>query len=124
MIASVEGFLRAQGVAASAVSVERFVAQGRSRQTRATGVTHAVRFARSGVLLQVPDDQTLLDAARRAGLDLPFSCAMGGCGACKVKRIEGEVELEAPNCLSASEEAGGDCLTCVGRPRSAVTLDI
>ena len=84
---------------------------------------YSVRLSRSGVLLQVPSHQTLLEAGRRAGVEMAFSCAMGGCGACKVRVLEGEVEEALPNCLSASEREAGERLACVSRPRSAITLD-
>jgi ring-1,2-phenylacetyl-CoA epoxidase subunit PaaE len=70
----------------------------------------------------VAQDQTLLEAGLSAGVPLDYSCAMGGCGACKVRLCEGEVEMEEPNCLSAAERADGYVLACVSRLRSAATI--
>lgn len=59
---------------------------------------------------------TLLDAGLAAGAPMPFSCSVGGCGACRVRVLEGTVEMEEPNCLSAAERQAGFALACVGRP--------
>jgi ring-1,2-phenylacetyl-CoA epoxidase subunit PaaE len=68
------------------------------------------------VRVVVEPGQTVLTAALNAGIDLPFSCTMGGCGACQVELLSGEVALEEPHCLSDHELASGLRLTCVGRP--------
>lgn len=59
---------------------------------------------------------TLLDAGLAAGAPMPFSCSVGGCGACRVRVLEGTIEMEEPNCLSGSERDAGYALACVGRP--------
>jgi len=85
-----------------------------------------VEIDREGVTTRfvVMRGETLLDAAIDAGVMLPFSCQLGGCGACKVRLSEGDVVMEEPNCLSARERADGHVLTCVGRPKGAVKLAV
>lgn len=72
----------------------------------------------------VQPDQTILDAALAARLRMPFSCTLGGCGACKVKLLDGTVDMEEPNCLRPRERATGHILTCVGRPMGPVTIEV
>ena len=67
---------------------------------------------------------TLLEAGLSAGLPMPFSCAMGGCGACRVKLVAGEVIMDEPNCLSAAEHEEGYVLTCCSTAASPVTVEI
>ena len=55
---------------------------------------------------------------------MPFSCAMGGCGACRVKLVSGEVVMDEPNCLSAAEHEEGYVLTCCSTAASPVTVEI
>jgi ring-1,2-phenylacetyl-CoA epoxidase subunit PaaE len=55
---------------------------------------------------------------------MPFSCALGGCGSCKVRLVSGDYEMDEPNCLTDEERAAGFVLTCVGRAKSACTLEI
>jgi len=68
--------------------------------------------------------QTLLEAGRDAGIDLPFSCAMGGCAACKLELLSGEVESDESSCLTTQEREAGFVLTCVSRPLTPVTLGV
>jgi ferredoxin-NADP reductase len=122
MMQGVVAYLRAAGVPAGHVFVERFVRQDAAAHG-GTGAVHEVRFARRGIVLRVPDTKTLLEASLEAGLALAFSCTMGGCAACKVRVLEGELDQEEPNCLTAEEAARGGRLACVGRPRSALVVD-
>lgn len=66
--------------------------------------------------LVVQPGQTLLEAGLAAGLAMPYSCAMGGCAACKVEVEHGEVVMQEPNCLGPRERAEGYVLACIGSP--------
>lgn len=68
--------------------------------------------------------ETVLEAASRAGVTLPFSCAMGGCAACKVKLVSGAVALPEPSCLSEDERRSGYVLTCVGHATEPTVLEV
>jgi uncharacterized protein len=72
----------------------------------------------------VQPGESILDAALAAGLPMPFSCTLGGCGACKVALRAGTVDMEEPNCLTPAERAAGHVLTCVGRPLGPVTIEV
>lgn len=69
-------------------------------------------------------DETILQAGLRAGLDLEFSCTLGGCGACMLEVVQGEVTYEDREavCLSDEEIEDGWCLACVGRPATPLQL--
>lgn len=121
MMDAVVGYLQERGVDPDQVRVESFTV-GR-REAAAPDTRWSVRFARSGRAVEVDGNRTLLEAARAAGLELPFSCAMGGCAACKVRVRSGEVHMPKPNCLSAEEAARGEVLACVAQPRSAIVVD-
>ncbi len=51
-----------------------------------------VELRDSGLVLQVPADQTLLEALRRVNIDVQSDCGEGLCGSCEVEVIEGEVD--------------------------------
>jgi len=74
--------------------------------------------------VSVARGQSLLAAAEGAGLAMPFSCRAGGCGACRVRLVAGEVALPATHCLSAAELEAGDVLACVGSPCGDVTIEV
>lgn len=73
------------------------------------GETHEVRWPRNAKLLDV-----LLDK----GLDAPFSCREGHCGACAVLKKSGDVDMEINDVLEQSDLDEGLILGCQARPRS------
>jgi CDP-4-dehydro-6-deoxyglucose reductase, E3 len=73
----------------------------------------------------VAPDQSLLDAALAAGLNLPHSCKGGNCGACLARLLSGDVDYPhgMPLGVSAGEAAEGMILLCQARARSDVALE-
>lgn len=72
----------------------------------------------------VTPGQTLLEAGLSRGAPLPFSCTVGGCGACKVQLVSGDITMAEPNCLSQEERASGHVLTCVAQACGPVVLKV
>jgi CDP-4-dehydro-6-deoxyglucose reductase len=70
-------------------------------------------------------DQSLLDAALDASLNLPHSCKGGSCGACRARLLQGEIHYPngPPLGLSESEIRDGLMLMCQARARSDLTLE-
>jgi ring-1,2-phenylacetyl-CoA epoxidase subunit PaaE len=66
-----------------------------------------------------PEDASVLDAAERAGLDLPFSCRSGICATCRVRVVEGNVVMAHNIALADWELAAGFVLCCQSRPTTA-----
>jgi 3-ketosteroid 9alpha-monooxygenase subunit B len=73
------------------------------------GETHEVRWPRKANLLDV-----LLDK----GLDAPFSCREGHCGACAVLKKSGEVDMHVNDVLEQSDLDEGLILACQAHPTS------
>jgi len=88
-------------------------------------VTHSVTLQPSGHQFSVADDTTILEAALDAGINLPYGCKNGACGACKGKVLAGEVDLGSAqdNALPAAERAAGMALFCCAKPLTDVTLE-
>ncbi|MGH8129910.1 MAG: 2Fe-2S iron-sulfur cluster-binding protein [Steroidobacteraceae bacterium] len=63
--------------------------------------------------------EVILDAAGRAGLDLPFSCRAGVCSTCRAKLLSGSAEMEHNVALEDWEVEAGYILCCQARPTSA-----
>jgi ferredoxin len=61
---------------------------------------------------------TLLETARRAGLNPPFSCQSGNCATCIAFLVEGTVAMRTNNALDDDEVAEGWILTCQAIPTS------
>ena len=66
------------------------------------------------VAAQYPD--TILKAAKKIGIALPYSCEVGRCGSCAAKCVEGRVWMSYNEVLTEKELAEGLVLTCVGYP--------
>lgn len=62
------------------------------------------------------DDTVLLDAAKKAGIDAPFSCKTGICGSCRAKIILGSAVMKANYALTEEEISMGYILTCQAQP--------
>jgi 3-ketosteroid 9alpha-monooxygenase subunit B len=85
------------------------------------GVPESITVVLDGVAHEVAyeEGESVLHAARRAGLDAPFSCEEGYCSCCMAKLAEGEVRMTANDCLTPELLEEGWVLTCQSRCTSA-----
>ncbi len=111
MMQSVCAALAAAGVASDRIHTERF-AYASAATTRVPDHAAEITFAGSGRRVTVQAGQTILQAGLDAGLALPSSCTMGGCGACKLQKTAGTVVMSEPNCLTDNEREAGYILAC------------
>jgi CDP-4-dehydro-6-deoxyglucose reductase/ferredoxin-NAD(P)+ reductase (naphthalene dioxygenase ferredoxin-specific) len=79
-----------------------------------------VRIASAGRTIDVPEGDTILDAALDAGVGYPFGCQSGNCGACKSHLLKGEVSMAGISefALSDEEKARGLILACRAVPKT------
>ena len=66
--------------------------------------------------LQVQHPTTILQAARKAGIALPYSCEAGKCGSCAAQCTKGQVWMSYNEVLTEKDLAKGLALTCVAYP--------
>ncbi|MEM9277575.1 MAG: 1,2-phenylacetyl-CoA epoxidase subunit PaaE [Pseudomonadota bacterium] len=64
------------------------------------------------------EQDTVLHAAEKSGLDLPFSCAGGMCATCRCKVVEGEAAMDKNFSLDDWELEAGFVLACQSRPKT------
>jgi ferredoxin len=83
-----------------------------------------VTIANTGATIACQPDQTILQAAIGAGIDYPYGCASGNCGACLSQLDTGDVSLlpRGDASLSPEQAAAGQTLACRARPRSDVAI--
>ncbi len=67
------------------------------------------------------DEFSLLDCLDDAGIDIPYSCRGGNCGACEVRLLSGEVEWIQDPCYDVQ---GKDILTCSVIPTSDIEIEL
>lgn len=68
------------------------------------------------------DDVSILDAAQRAGADLPFACKGGVCCTCKARILEGSARMDVNYALEKDEVEAGYILTCQSHPTSETLI--
>jgi len=88
-------------------------------------MSHSLTIEPLGLVLQVEEGQTILDAALRAGIYLPHACCHGLCATCKVDVTDGEIDHgEASNfALMDYERDEGKCLACCATLQSDVVIE-
>ncbi len=73
---------------------------------------------------EVNADETILEAALRQDVPLPYSCQGGACSSCMVKCVSGKVEMHYNEVLTDQDLEEGWVLTCTGHPMKQTTLHI
>lgn len=86
---------------------------------------HTITLSPGGQTFQVEAGESILTAALRAGLILPYGCKNGACGSCKGKIIEGSVDygVYQEKALTPLEREQGKALFCQARPLTDCTLE-
>jgi ferredoxin-NADP reductase len=85
--------------------------------------TAKVVFRASKIEVDCNGSDYILDLALAKGLQVPYSCRAGQCGTCKVTLLEGKVEHDSRDALSAADEKDGQILACQARPVGHVLID-
>jgi CDP-4-dehydro-6-deoxyglucose reductase, E3 len=87
---------------------------------------YQITLSPSGNTFKAAADETILEAALRQGIGLPYGCRNGACGSCKGKLVSGEFDYGAyqERTLRPEEKAAGKALFCVGKACSDLTLEI
>lgn len=88
-------------------------------------MTYTVTVEPTGEQIEVEEDQTILQAALRQGVWIPFACGHGLCATCKVTVVDGDVEVgnASPFALMDSERDDGMVLACCATVQSDVTIE-
>jgi len=76
------------------------------------------------VALTVDAEETVLGAARRAGVWLPADCQQGWCTTCAADLLSGAVDQSDARRYYDCDREAGLILTCVARPESALRLRV
>lgn len=78
----------------------------------------------SVVVFNTDAELTILQNALQNNVILEHSCGTGQCGACKAKRLSGQIESEDKyNILTESEKTDGIFLTCTSKALSDVQIE-
>jgi ring-1,2-phenylacetyl-CoA epoxidase subunit PaaE len=139
MIEQVSGALRELNVSTERIHSEHFTVTSTSMDSAGVGAATApasatapaadsaqvtvVMDGRRRTFTMRMNDDTVLDAAMHAGLELPFSCRAGVCSTCRTKVVAGEVEMAQNYALEDWELEQGYVLACQSRVKTP-TLEL
>ena len=119
MMLGIAAALKAAGLGDDQIHYELFSAPQQGRLAAPAPIPEAAKPARLQITLDgatqavdVQPGQSVLEAARSAGLDAPYSCQAGVCSTCKARVTAGAAEMRANHALEDDQVADGYVLTC------------
>ncbi|MBH0781030.1 oxidoreductase [Nocardia sp. NEAU-351] len=120
LLSAVEELGRERGID---VHVERFAPKATGE--RVVDRAFEVELGRTGTTLSVGASESIVDALRRTGVSVEFSCLEGTCGTCEVAVLAGAPD-HRDSVLTEQERAAGDAMMiCVSRCRGRrLVLDL
>ncbi len=89
-------------------------------------MSYQVQIADTDHQFDVEGDESIIDAAMRAGLMLPYSCRSGTCGSCMGEVVEGQFHYPdgLPPAIDADQEKSGKALFCQARADSDLVIRV
>lgn len=123
MINEVAAVLKENGIAEKNIKFELFKASVSENQISVVISGHCkttILVDGDETVFEMSSKQTILEAALKQGLDVPYSCQGGVCSSCLCKITQGTAEMKKNSILSDKEIADGLVLSCQAVPTSDV----
>ncbi len=124
MMDNVVAVLKEIKIEDSRIHIEYFAAPKESPESKKA--EEKIKFVEGAHLIIVMDgdeyqttmlpDEAILFAAKRLGLDAPYSCQNGSCSTCRAKLLEGKVHMKVNFALNPADVASNFILTCQSMP--------
>ena len=88
-------------------------------------MSHQITIQNTGHKFTANPEETILEAALREGLILPYGCRDGACGSCKGKLVEGSIDYGkySNKALTETEREAGMALFCQALALSDVVIE-
>jgi ring-1,2-phenylacetyl-CoA epoxidase subunit PaaE len=119
MINLVSDALKENNISSSDIKFELFSTSSNDNETNTGANGHtkiSILVDSEETTFEMSQQQTLLEAALKQGLDVPYSCQGGICSSCICKITEGAAEMKKNQILNESEVAEGLTLACQAYP--------
>jgi len=132
MMTAMRGLLVAMGIPDAEIHQEAFIStppveitpdMKEAEEALPDGVIPSLSFQKSGVNAEQPAEQSILEVAEDAGVQIPFECRSGICGQCKTRLISGKVRMEVQDALTQQDRAKGLILACQARATRDCVID-
>jgi ring-1,2-phenylacetyl-CoA epoxidase subunit PaaE len=128
MIFSVKEFLEQKDINKKRIHFELFTTPGMKRSEVGSQKSEVSEGFKSKIIVKLDgrtfdfelgfNDDVILDAALKQGVDLPYACKGGVCCTCKARLLEGEVVMDVHWGLEEEEIQQGYILTCQSHPKT------
>jgi ring-1,2-phenylacetyl-CoA epoxidase subunit PaaE len=121
MINLVSNTLKENNISDSDIKFELFSTSSNDKEATSGADGHtkiSILVDSEETTFEMSQQQTLLEAALKQGLDVPYSCQGGICSSCICKITEGAAEMKKNQILNESEVAEGLTLACQAYPTS------
>lgn len=127
MMENVMAALKELSIPEAQIHIEYFTAPVNAEDTKPA--VESAAGAKATIILDgderdviLEENETILEAAIRIGLDAPYACQGGSCCTCRALLQEGAVDMAVNYALSASEVKQGYILTCQSRPTTPAVV--
>ncbi|NDF20645.1 MAG: CDP-6-deoxy-delta-3,4-glucoseen reductase [Burkholderiaceae bacterium] len=89
-------------------------------------MSYQVELKTSGKTFSVEADETVLEAALRQSINLPYGCKNGACGSCKGRLLTGKITHgdHSQSALSPADETAGATLLCCAHPQTNLLIEV
>lgn len=89
-------------------------------------MSYQVELKTSGKTFSVEADETVLEAALRQSINLPYGCKNGACGSCKGRLLTGKITHgdHSQSALSPADETAGATLLCCAQPQTDLLIEV
>ncbi len=129
MMDNVVAALKESTVDEPRIHIEYFSAPVTANTLTPTEIPAIVKDAKLTIIMDGDEYQTVmladepvLFAAKRIGIDAPYSCQNGSCSTCRAKLLEGKVHMKVNFALTPKDVATGFILTCQSLPLTQVLV--
>ena len=130
MMDTTKALLTEIGVSLDNVKSEQFGAvkpplavPGTTAKPTPTATGPLVTFSKGHKSAKIREGQTILELSEELGIAIEFSCRIGTCGVCKVKKTAGEVCMEVQDSLDDDDKRNGIILACQAKAKTEVTVE-
>ena len=88
-------------------------------------MTYKATLANQDICFDIEEDESILEAALRQNVSLPYGCRNGACGACKAKIVSGKIQYDndLPSAVTQQEHEVGQALLCQARAASDLSIE-
>lgn len=120
MINTVSAVLKEKNVKESAIKFELFTSSTQVHEIKDLGGHSKITIMVDDeeTTFEMSQNQTILDAALKQGIDAPYSCQGGICSSCLCRVTSGTAEMKKNSILTDQEIADGLILSCQAHPTS------